>query len=461
MKKCIYLIIFFILIFNKVYSQNDKFVNEIISDIYSVSLNDSKSYDWLEYLSKNIGPRLSGSLNAERSVKWTKKTLESIGLDSIWLQPVMVPKWVRGNFEYAFIESSPGNTINVNVCALGGSIPTPSSGIKSNVIEVKSFKELESLGKKNIKNKIVFFNRPMQKDLINTFESYSNAVNQRYDGARIASKYGALAVIVRSLTLKHDYVPHTGVMSYGNIPIKSRIPAMAISTNDADLLSSLLNLNPNLKFFMKQNCRNFPDVLSYNVIGEIKGSKKPNDIILIGAHLDSWDLGDGSHDDGAGVVQSMDVLRILKKINYKFNRTLRVVLFMNEENGQKGAIEYFNISKKKKTNHLIAIESDAGGFTPRGFSINTNDLKFKKILSWKKYFEKYQVHYFVRGQSGVDIEYLKNENNVLVGLRPDSQRYFDYHHSSSDIFETVNQRELELGTAAIASLVFLSDFFQL
>lgn len=461
MKKFIYLIVFFILIFNKVYSQNDKFVNEIISDIYSVSLNDSKSYDWLEYLSKNIGPRLSGSLNAERSVKWTKKTLESIGLDSIWLQPVMVPKWVRGNFEYAFIESSPGNTINVNVCALGGSIPTPSSGIKSNVIEVKSFKELESLGKKNIKNKIVFFNRPMQKELINTFESYSNAVNQRYDGARIASKYGALAVIVRSLTLKHDYVPHTGVMSYGNIPIKSRIPAMAISTNDADLLSSLLNLNPNLKFFMKQNCRNFPDVLSYNVIGEIKGSKKPNDIILIGAHLDSWDLGDGSHDDGAGVVQSMDVLRILKKINYKFNRTLRVVLFMNEENGQKGAIEYFNISKKKKTNHLIAIESDAGGFTPRGFSINTNDLKFKKILSWKKYFEKYQVHYFVRGQSGVDIEYLKNENNVLVGLRPDSQRYFDYHHSSSDIFETVNQRELELGTAAIASLVFLSDFFQL
>ena len=461
MKKCIYIIIFFILIFNKVYSQNDKFVNEIISDIYSISLNDSKSYDWLEYLSKNIGHRLSGSLNAERSVKWTKKTLESIGLDSIWLQPVMVPKWVRGNFEYAFIESSPGNTINVNVCSLGGSIPTPSSGIKSNVIEVKSFKELESLGKKNIKNKIVFFNRPMQKELINTFESYSNAVNQRYDGARMASKYGALAVIVRSLTLKHDNVPHTGVMSYGNIPIKSRIPAMAISTNDADLLSSLLNLNPNLKFFMKQNCRNFPDVLSYNVIGEIKGSKKPNEIILIGAHLDSWDLGDGSHDDGAGVVQSMDVLRILKKINYKFNRTLRVVLFMNEENGQKGAIEYFNISKKKKTNHLIAIESDAGGFTPRGFSINTNDLKFKKILSWKKYFEKYQVHYFVRGQSGVDIEYLKNENNVLVGLRPDSQRYFDYHHSSSDIFETVNQRELELGTAAIASLVFLSDFFQL
>ena len=461
MKKCIYLAIFSILSLIKVHSQNDKFVNEIISDIYNTALKDSKSYDWLEYLSKNIGPRLSGSLNAERSVKWTKKTLENIGLDSIWLQPVMVPKWVRGNFEYAYIESSPGNTINVNVCALGGSIPTPSSGIKANVIEVKSFKELESLGKKNIKNKIVFFNRPMQKELINTFDSYSNAVNQRYDGARIASKYGALAVIVRSLTLKLDDVPHTGVMSYGNIPIKSRIPAMAISTNGADLLSSLLNLNPNLKFFMKQNCRNFPDVLSYNVIGEIKGLKKPNEIMLIGAHLDSWDLGDGSHDDGAGVVQSMDVLRILKKINYKFNRTLRVVLFMNEENGQKGAIEYFNISKKKKTNHLIAIESDAGGFTPRGFSINTNDLKFKKILSWKKYFEKYQVHYFVRGQSGVDIEYLKNEKNVLVGLRPDSQRYFDYHHSSSDIFETVNQRELELGTAAIASLVFLSDFFQL
>ena len=355
MKKCIYLTLFFIFLFNKVQSQKDEFINEIISEIYNISLNESKSYNWLEYLSKNIGPRLSGSLNAERSVNWSKKILESIGLDSIWLQPVMVPKWVRGNFEYAYIESSPGNTINVNVCSLGGSIPTPSSGISANVIEVKTFKELEYYGRKNIQNKIVFFNRPMQKELINTFESYSNAVNQRYDGARIASKYGALAVIVRSLTLKIDDIPHTGVMSYGNIPNKSRIPAMAISTNGANLLSSLLNLNPNLKFFMKQNCRNFPEVLSYNVIGEIKGSKKPNEITLIGAHLDSWDLGDGSHDDGAGVVQSMDVLRILKKIDYKFKRTLRVVLFMNEENGQKGAIEYFNITKKKKTNHLFAI----------------------------------------------------------------------------------------------------------
>ena len=461
MKKCIYLTLFFIFLFNKVQSQKDEFINEIISEIYNISLNESKSYNWLEYLSKNIGPRLSGSLNAERSVNWSKKILESIGLDSIWLQPVMVPKWVRGNFEYAYIESSPGNTINVNVCSLGGSIPTPSSGISANVIEVKTFKELEYYGRKNIQNKIVFFNRPMQKELINTFESYSNAVNQRYDGARIASKYGALAVIVRSLTLKIDDIPHTGVMSYGNIPNKSRIPAMAISTNGANLLSSLLNLNPNLKFFMKQNCRNFPEVLSYNVIGEIKGSKKPNEITLIGAHLDSWDLGDGSHDDGAGVVQSMDVLRILKKIDYKFKRTLRVVLFMNEENGQKGAIEYFNITKKKKTNHLFAIETDAGGFTPLGFSINSNVFKFNKILGWKKYFEKYQVHSFVRGHSGVDIEYLKNDDNVLVGLRPDSQRYFDYHHSSSDIFETVNKRELELGTAAIASIVFLSDYFQL
>ena len=328
-------------------------------------------------------------------------------------------------------------------------------------MEVKSFEELTKIGKDSINGKIVFFNRRMDPTLINPFLAYSGSVNQRTQGAAKAAKYGALGVIVRSMTTTLDDYPHTGSMYYDGLTLNERIPAAAISTNGADLLSSMLSLNPNIKFFFRQNSKNFPDVLSYNVIGEIKGLKKPNEIILIGAHLDSWDLGDGSHDDGAGVVQSMDVLRILKKINYKFNRTLRVVLFMNEENGQKGAIEYFNISKKKKTNHLIAIESDAGGFTPRGFSINTNDLKFKKILSWKKYFEKYQVHYFVRGQSGVDIEYLKNENNVLVGLRPDSQRYFDYHHSSSDIFETVNQRELELGTAAIASLVFLSDFFQL
>tara|TARA_B100001996_G_scaffold377819_1_gene361024 strand:- start:208 stop:1590 length:1383 start_codon:yes stop_codon:yes gene_type:complete len=455
-----FLILFF-LFFIDLTGQEEKKIHSNIREIYDISLVDGKSYNWLEHLSNNIGGRLSGSLNAERAILWAKEELENLGLDSVWLQPVMVPKWVRGNFEYANIETSPGNTINVPICALGGSIATPLSGIRAEVVEVKNFDDLKLLGKEKVAGKIVFFNRPMQADLVSTFESYSNCVDQRYDGARIASKYGALAVIVRSMNLRLDDFPHTGVMSYGDIPNKRRIPAAAISTNGADLLSSMLSLNPNLKFFIKQNCKNFPDVLSYNVIGEIKGSIKSDEIMLVGGHLDSWDLGDGAHDDGAGIVQSMEVLRIFKKNKYKLKRTLRVVLFMNEENGKRGGIKYAENARKNYENHVLALESDAGGFSPRGFSISSNSYKFDKILSWKNFFKPYQIHYFEKGASGADIEFLKTEDNVLIGLRPDSQRYFDYHHASTDTFEAINKRELELGAAAMATLIYLADYFQL
>jgi Iap family predicted aminopeptidase len=252
-------------------------------------------------------------LNAERAIKWAKEELDALPLDSVWLQTVMVPKWVRGTFEYANIESSPGNTINVNICALGGSISTPSVGIRANVIEVKKIDELAKLGKDKIKGKIIFFNRPMQAGLVNTFKAYGGAVDQRYNGAAEAAKYGALAVIVRSLNFRLDDYPHTGLMSYGDLPINKRIPAAAISTNDAELLSSMIALNPKLRFFIKQNCKNYPEVKSHNVIAQINGEVSPEKIILVGAHLDSWDLGEGAHDDGAGVVQSMEVMRLMSQ----------------------------------------------------------------------------------------------------------------------------------------------------
>ena len=287
-----------------------------------------------------------------------------IAIDSVWLQTVMVPKWVRGTFEYANIESSPDNTINVNICALGGSIATPSVGIRANVVEVKQIEDLAKLGKDKIKNKIVF-NRPMEADLINTFEAYGGAVDQRYNGAAEAAKYGALAVIVRSLNLRLDDYPHTGLMSYGNLPINKRIPAAAISTNDAELLSSMIALNPKLRFFIKQNCKNYPEVKSHNVIAQIKGEVSIEKIILVGAHLDSWDLGDGAHDDGAGVVQSMEVLRLMSSKDFRPKNTIRLVLFANEENGLKGATAYSQKVKKDKEEHLLALESDTGGFSPR------------------------------------------------------------------------------------------------
>ncbi|MCL6294724.1 M20/M25/M40 family metallo-hydrolase [Jejuia spongiicola] len=439
------------------FQSNSQTDEKVLREIYTQSLTNGKSYDWLNHLSNQIGGRLSGSLNAEKAVAYTKEELEKIGLDKVWLQPVMVPKWVRGAKEYAYIETEPGKTTTVNICALGGSVATKALGLKANIVEVKSFDELKELGKENVEGKIVFYNRPMQPDLISTFEAYGGCVNQRYSGAVEATKYGAVGVIVRSMNLRLDDLPHTGSMTYDNIPVEKRIPSAAISTNDAELLSTMLELDKSIKFYFKQSCKQFKDVLSYNVIGEITGSEFPNEYMIVGGHLDSWDLGDGSHDDGAGVVQSMDVLRLLKASGIKPKRSIRAVLFMNEENGLRGGNKYAEIAKKKNENHVFALESDAGGFTPRGFSFDCSDANFNQVLNWKPLFKPYLIHYFEKGYGGADIGPLKTDAVVLAGLRPDSQRYFDHHHASNDTFEHVNKRELELGAATMTALVYLFD----
>ncbi len=432
-----------------------------IDKVYNEALSNGQSYEWLDYLSNEIGGRLSGSINYDRSVKWGKDELNLIGIDSVWLQPVMIPKWVRGAPEYAHIESSPGNTISVPIAALGGSISTPSIGISANVIEVKSFDELNNIGKDSISGKIIFFNRKMDPTLINTFQSYGGSVNQRTQGAAKAAKLGAIGVIVRSMTTTLDDYPHTGSMYYDGLELNERIPAAAISTNGAELLSSMLSLNPNIKFFFRQNSKNFPDVLSYNVIGQIDGSERSDEIIVVGGHLDSWDLGDGSHDDGAGIVQSMEVLRILKSLNYKPKRTIRVVLFANEENGLRGGNKYAELAKKNNETHFFALESDAGGFTPRGFSFDTSESEFNSLKEFKNLFKEYGADDFIIGGSGADIGPLKDNKIILAGLRPDPQRYFDYHHAASDTFDKINKRELELGAAAMTALVYLLDNYKL
>ena len=425
--------------------------------IYDAALVDGKAYNWLNYLSNQIGGRLSGSVQAQQAIDYAKIQMDSLGLDRVWLQPVMVPKWVRGTPEFAYIETTPGITSNVPITALGGSIATGGRGIKAQVIEVSGIEELKTLGKEKISGKIVFFNRPMEATLINTFEAYSGCVDQRYSGAAEAGKYEALGVIVRSMNLRQDDYPHTGAMSYGDTPVQERIPAAAISTNGADFLSTTLKLNPELNFFFKLNCKQLEDVKSFNVIGEIKGSINPDEIMVVGGHLDSWDLGDGSHDDGAGCVQSMEVLRLLKTSGYKPKRTIRAVLFMNEENGLRGGNKYAEVAQSKQENHVFALESDSGGFTPRGFSFDCSDENLTQAQGWAKLFEPYLVHLFVKGHAGADIGPLKNDKIVMAGLRPDSQRYFDYHHAENDKFENVNRRELELGAASMASLVYLFD----
>ncbi|MEN1785931.1 MAG: M20/M25/M40 family metallo-hydrolase [Bacteroidota bacterium] len=425
--------------------------------IYDMALAEGKAYDWLNYLSNQIGGRLSGSIQAQLAIEYTQKQLKQLGLDRVWLQPVMVPKWVRGTPEFAYLETKPGLTTNVPICALGGSVATPEVGLKAGVVEVQGIEELAALGRDSIAGKIVFYNRPMDPKLINTFRSYSGGVDQRYSGAEEALKYGAVGVIVRSINLRLDDYPHAGAMSYGETPEAARIPAAAISTNAAELLSTTLKLNPDLKFYFKQNCKQFPDVQSYNVIGEIRGSERPEEIILVGGHLDSWDLGDGAHDDGAGVVQSMEVMRLIAAKGYRPKRTLRVVLFMNEENGLRGALKYADVAKQQKKTHVFALESDAGGFTPRGFSFDCSETNYAQITNWASLFEPYFIHLFARGVSGADVAPLKNDQIVLAGLRPDSQRYFDHHHCDNDTFAHVNKRELALGAAAMTALVYLMD----
>ncbi len=441
------------------YAQNDD--EKQLKKIYDAALTEGKAYDWLNYLSNQIGGRLSGSLEAQRAVEYTKTQLDSLGLDKVWLQPVMVPKWVRGTPEFAYLETSPGMTTTVPICALGGSVATPVGGLKANIIEVKGIEELKALGNSKIEGKIVFYNRPMDPTLISTFDAYSGAVDQRFSGAEEAAKFGAVGVIVRSMNLRLDDFPHTGSMSYGDTAVADRIPAAAISTNGAEMLATTLKLNPETKFYFKQNSKQFDDVESFNVIGEIMGSTHPDEIIVVGGHLDSWDLGDGSHDDGAGCVQSMEVLRLLKISGYKPKRTIRAVLFMNEENGLRGGTEYAAKAEMNNENHVFALESDSGGFTPRGFSFDVSDADLKKIQGWAPLFEPYMVHSFQKGYSGADIAPLKREGIVLAGLLPDSQRYFVHHHAANDTFDYINKRELELGAASMASLIYLFDKYGL
>lgn len=423
--------------------------------LYHAALTQGKAYDWLNHLSNQIGGRLSGSVQAQQAIAYTQSQLQTLELDRVALQPVIVPKWVRGTPEFAYIETKPGHITNLPLCALGGSVATPEGGLKATPIEVHSIEALKKLGKNNIAGKIVFYNRPLNPAQINPFTAYQD--NERYAGVAEAAKYGAVGVIFRSLNLRLDDHPHTGAIDYGNTPLASRIPAAAISTNAAELLSATLTLSPNTQLYFRQHCKQLPDVQSHNLIGEIRGTQYPEEIILVGAHLDSWDLGDGTHHNGAGCVQSMEVLRLLKKTGYQPKHTLRVVLFANGENGLSGAKQYAQTAKNNGEKHLFALESNAGGFTPRGFSFTGSQDHLQHLQQWKSLFAPYLVHYLAEGYSGDNLQPLKNQSPVLAGLFADPQRYFDHHHAQTDAFVHINPRELQLGAATMASLVYLVD----
>ena len=430
-----------------------------IKKIANEILINGTAYENLRYLCKKIGPRLSGSIQAEKAVYATVKMLKDAGADTVYLQPCMVPHWVRGEKEVGYIKLPKGEKYNLNLCALGNSEGTGKQGITGKIIEVKSFDELEQLGVGVIKGNIVFFNFEMNPTYISTFSAYSESGKGRRIGPTYAAKFGAIGVLVRSLASNPDDYPHTGATQYNDSFPK--IAAFAISTNNAIWLSIELKKNPLLGVYLKNSSKMLPDVPSYNVVGEIKGSEFPKEFITVGGHLDSWDLAEGANDDGSGCMQSIEVLRAFKATHTLPKRTIRAVMFMNEENGGRGAAKYVALAKINKEKHIFGLESDDGGFSPRGFSLDVTAEKLAKIQQWKNLFYQYGVYEFVAGGSGSDIGPLKEIGTPVGGLKPDSQRYFDIHHASTDVFENVSRRELHLGALNMAALIFLIDKYGL
>jgi hypothetical protein len=418
--------------------------------IFDEALLRGESYENLRYLTGNIGARVSGSPQAQMAVEWGKTTMEKAKFDRVYLQEVMVPHWVRGSKERGEIVGNKDKGIKVPICALGGSVSTGGK-LKAGVVEVHSLDEVRNLPEAAVKGKFVFYNRPFNDALIEPGAAYGGAVDQRALGAAEAAKKGAVGALVRSMTSARDDFPHTGTMR------PATIPGAALSTNAADKLSQLLKANPDLQFELEMECITLPDEKSYNVVGEIKGSKYPDEVITVGGHLDSWDLGQGAHDDGTGCVQSIEALRLLRAAGFKPERTIRAVLFMNEENGTRGGNEYARLAAANKETHLAAIESDGGGFTPRGFTVEGDPATVAKLSKLAPLLLPYHAADVTAGHSGTDIEPLQEavHPKALIGYKCDSQRYFDIHHTAADTFDKVNRRELELGGASMASLIYL------
>lgn len=422
-----------------------------IRTLFNQALTGERINSDLLYLTKNIGPRISGSVNAQKAVEWAKMRMEEIAPDTVYLQAVMVPHWVRGTQERSFF-SAAGKKVKMRVCALGGSVKT-NGLLKAHVVEVKSWTELSKLKDSELKGKFVFFNRPMDPLEIETYKAYLGAVDQRSKGAIEAAKRGAAGVLIRSLTLLADDLPHTGTVNYEKNTVP--IPAAAIGIISANQLSSALKKNPDLLYALKMECVQMPDVKSYNVIGEIRGTKFPNEFISVGAHLDSWDLGEGAADDATGVVQTLQVLSLLKNTGNKPERSFRAILYMNEESGAHGAVQYAKIAAEKNEVHIAVLESDAGGFTPRGFRINGNSQAFAKLGGWHHFFVPYKVGEINIDQRGIDLVPMKGLAKALISLECDDQRFFDIHHSASDTYDKLNIREVQLGAASMASLAYL------
>jgi hypothetical protein len=434
--------------------------SEKIRSIFNEALTSYEAYHNLEWLCKNTAGRICGRPQAAAAVEFTRQVMEQMNLDSVWLQPVMVKSWDRGEPEIARIVSAKFGSKDVPSCALGWAEGTGPDGLSGTVVEVKDQEAWKKMTRKEVEGKIVFFNQPMKQTQLATFSAYGEAAWQRTNGPVEASRLGATAVVIRSLSIETDDFPHTGVTRY--VPEVKRIPAIAISTLAAETLSTWLKQDPGLSFYFRTTCKEGPEVPSFNVIGEIRGSEFPNEIITVGGHLDAWDISEGAHDDGGGCIQSIEMLRLFQKTGIQPRHTIRAVMFMDEEVAQRGGQAYALEASKKGEKHIAALESDRGVFRPRAMAVAGNPEQMKKYATWQPLFDPYDIR-LVSGGGGADVGPLKNyyPGILFMGIIPDDARYFRYHHSTSDTFEQVDRREMQLGSAGIASLIYLYDKYGL
>jgi hypothetical protein len=409
-------------------------------------------YENLRVLCKNVGHRLSGSPEAAKAVVWGERAMKDAGADNVWLQAADVPCWVRGK-EHLSLKFGSGKYHTVAALSLGNSQGTDGHLLKADVVMVHNFDEFKALPESAVTGKIIFFNYRFRQDFINTFHAYGDAVKYRSASPGIAAAKGAIGVLIRSMSTGKDDFPHTGGMHYTDSTKK--IPEMALGNNTADALEKACE-HGRVTAKWHSECRMLPELArSYNVIGEIKGSEYPDQIITVCGHLDSWDVGEGANDDGSGCVQAIEIIRAMKALGIKPKCTIRAVLFMNEENGDRGGEAYADSAKARMEHHILAIESDAGGFSPRGFGMVMTEARKANIKKYKDLFLPYGVYDFSMEEGGTDIEPLNKKMDVpICGLIPDSQRYFDIHHSNNDVFENVNHRELKLGAVVMAQLIY-------
>lgn len=420
-----------------------------VDRLLTEALARGQSWQLLSGLCTQAPKRLSGSVGAEKAVQWAAQAMRDAGLE-MKLEPVMVPRWERGELE-SLLELDAGGAPRGKfpVLALGGSVATPPGGVSAEVLVVTNFDELRTRAAE-ARGKIVLLNRPMDPGQHDCFAAYGGAVDQRSRGASEAAKVGARAVLVRSMTMALDDHPHTGALRYedGVEPI----PAAAISTRAADALAARIAKGERVRLNLQLSCRTLPDVLSHNVVGDLVGTN-PGEIIVVGGHLDAWDVGHGAHDDGAGCVHALEAVRLIRALGLPHRRTLRVVFFMNEENGARGAEAYYRAHEGELARHVLAVESDAGGFTPRGFSTDAPPDGLALLREIAALLENSGATQVKPGHGGVDIGPMARAGVPLVGFRPDDERYFDHHHCERDTLDAVHPRELALGAGAIAGLL--------